>query len=256
MRRRSRATVGVLALALLATVMGLASAATRPTGSDPAVDRWARWPYRVACSQLTFDPVRAFSRPTRAERGSGSAERALRRFLGTAAAAEAPKHDWRLLAKTARLAEFGHGRLESEGGLSWLGLTRRGEGWVDSNLRRCLPRTIRHGIAATDWVLREGEPPDPAAERIAIGVHEMGCAGARDPLPHVVRPADVRYGRKAVVITVWVRPPEGPHTCPSNPVGWLGVKLPGPLGGRALFDGATYPPRRVQPGEDPRRLPR
>jgi hypothetical protein len=256
MRGRIGATVAVLTVVLLATLAGLAGAVTEPVGPDPVVKRWAKWPYRVACSRLTFDPVKAFSRPTRAESGSGQAELALRGFLRAPAAAEIPKDHWRLLAKTATRAEFGHGRLEGEEGVSVLGLTRQGDEWVTDEPRRCRPRTIRDGIMALDWALPATPLPDPSADFVVIGIHEWACTGSRNPIPHVIRPPYVRYGKKSVAIAVWVRPPEGPQTCPGNPIGWLRVKLPGPLGARALYDRATYPPRAVQPGEDPRRLPR
>ncbi|HYP56216.1 MAG TPA: hypothetical protein VEQ41_07965 [Solirubrobacterales bacterium] len=246
--------VALLAFALLgATVVGIAGAETPASGPDPVVTRWAKWPYRVGCATLTFDPVRAFSRPTRAERGSGAAEAALRDFLVSADAAGIPRHDWRLLARTAERAEFGRGRLESDEGLSWLGLARTGAGWVVDGPWSCRPRTIRDGIPAADWVLPEAPLPDPSARSVVLGVHERACTGARDPVPHLMKP-HIRYGEKAIVVTLWVRPPDGPNTCPGNPIGWLRLKLPGRLGNRALYDGGTYPPRPVQPGEDPRRL--
>lgn len=103
------------------------------------------------------------------------------------------------------------------------------------------------------WVLdTEKPPPKPKSKFVAVAVHEMACAGGRNPLPHLGRP-EVRYGKRAVVITLRIDPPDGAQLCPSNPVGHLEVRLPGALGKRKLYDGADEPPRKVKYGEDPKR---
>jgi len=175
----------------------------------------------------------------------------LRRYLGTATASGLPKHHWRLVASTPDQAEFVHGRLEGENGLRWLGLERVGGGWKVLGPFECFPSTLRDGNPATEWTLYPGAPaPDPSAESIVVGIHEQACTGGRNPISHLERPY-VRYRKRTVLVMFWVEPLEGPHTCPGNPVGKFRLKLPGPLGNRRLLDGATYPPRRVEPGEDP-----
>lgn len=198
--------------------------------------------------------MKAFSTDARAERGSGAAEAALRRFLARSAATDIPKHHWRLVVKAGDRVEFVWGRLESEEGLLWLGFEKRGDGWGPEGPFQCVPSTFRSGNPATQWTLYPGLPaPDPFAESIVVAIHEQACTGGRDPIPHLERPY-VHYGKKAILVTFWVERLEGPHTCPGNPVGRFLLKLPGPIGDRKLFDGETYPPRPVEPEEDPRNL--
>lgn len=104
------------------------------------------------------------------------------------------------------------------------------------------------------WTLYPEEPPPgPSSRSIVIAVHEPWCSSGRNPLPYL-GPPEVRYSEKAVVIVLWIDPPDG-GLCPGNPLGRLVVRLPGPLGSRQLYDGGSEPPRKVKPGEDPRRLP-
>jgi hypothetical protein len=121
---------------------------------------------------------------------------------------------------------------------------------------RCTPPSASHeGFRRISWVLDPEEPvPGPAARSVVVAVHEMNCAGGRNPIPYLQRP-EVRYLEQTVVITFWIEVIDGPATCPSNPVGRLKVKLPGPLGARQLYDGSTDPPRKVEPGEAPSPLP-
>ncbi|MDQ3724301.1 MAG: hypothetical protein M3335_00175 [Actinomycetota bacterium] len=116
----------------------------------------------------------------------------------------------------------------------------------------CAPPPVSHeGFRPIHWVLDPDEPtPGPASRSIVVNVHELACAGGRNPIPYLQRP-EVRYLEKAVVITLWIEEIGGPATCPANPTGRLQVKLPGPLGARQLYDGSTDPPRKVEPGEDP-----
>lgn len=124
-------------------------------------------------------------------------------------------------------------------------------------VRNCAPPpSVSHeGFRPIKWVLDPDEPlPVPASQSISVAVHELACTGGRNPIPYLQRP-EVRYLKEAVVITLWIEVLEGPATCPGNPIGRLEVKLPGPLGTRQLYDGSADPPRKVEPGEDPRGLP-
>jgi hypothetical protein len=124
--------------------------------------------------------------------------------------------------------------------------------WLRPTLVECPEE--HEGASPIPWRLYPEEPPpDPVARSILVAVHERGCASARNPIPHLDDP-EVKYLRRAVVIKLWIHPPEGPQFCPSNPIGRLRVDLPGPLGPRKLYDGSSDPPRQVKPGEDARRL--
>ena len=122
----------------------------------------------------------------------------------------------------------------------------------------CPPPTASHeGFRPIKWVLHPDEPaPRPASRSVVVAVHEMACTGGRDPIPYLQRP-EVSYLKKTVVVTLWIEELGGGiHSCPANPIGRLRVKLPDPLGARQLYDGSSDPPRKVEPGEDPRRSPR
>ncbi|HEU4739850.1 MAG TPA: hypothetical protein VFS54_12335 [Solirubrobacterales bacterium] len=115
------------------------------------------------------------------------------------------------------------------------------------------PEDAPEELRPVQWVLdTDKPPPKPKSKFVAVAVHEMGCASGRNPLPHLDKP-EVRYGKRGVVITLRIDPPDGAQLCPSNPVGHLRVRLPGPLGKRKLYDGADEPPRKVEYGEDPQR---
>jgi hypothetical protein len=47
-------------------------------------------------------------------------------------------------------------------------------------------------------------------------------------------------------VAMFVRPLDGPATCPSNPPTPYTLRLDGPLGDRTLADGGTMPPRPVR----------
>ncbi len=241
---------GFLAVACALTLAAVAATALGTVRPDPAIERWPSWPHRVGCSDRTVDPVAAFSKAPSAERGKGAPEAALRDFVATADGV--PKRGWRLLVKTDDRAEFVHGRLD--GNLIWLGLDLRSYTWIGSGPQRCEPRSFREGNPAQQWFLYPGLPaPEPSTKSVVVAIHELACAGGRDPVRNLERPYYVRYGKRAIVVAFWTKPlGDGIHSCPANPIGRFELKLPGPLGDRKLFDGSTYPPRRVKPGEDPR----
>jgi hypothetical protein len=127
-----------------------------------------------------------------------------------------------------------------------------GVDWLRRTLVEC--PDDHEGTWPLPWTLYPEEPPPgPDARSILVAVHEQACASARNPIPHLDDP-EVKYLKRAVVIELWIHPPEGAQLCPGNPIGRLRVHLPGPLGERKLYDGSSDPPRRVKPGEDPRRL--
>lgn len=135
-----------------------------------------------------------------------------------------------------------------------VGASERSRPAVKSCSAPDLPGTPPEGTVAIGWTLYPEEPPPgPDSRSVVIAVHENWCTGSRNPIPHL-EPPEVRYLKRAVLITLWIHPPEGPRTCPGNPIAKLRVRLPGPLGTRQLYDGVTTPPRKVEPGENPRRL--
>lgn len=126
--------------------------------------------------------------------------------------------------------------------------------WLRPAVTRCDARPNHEGAVPISWVLHPEEPaPGPTSKSVVVAVQEGACASGRNPIPFLDKP-EVDYLKRAVVIRLWIHPPEGINTCQGNPIGRLEVDLPGPLGKRRLFDGASDPPRRVKPGEDLRDL--
>src|SRR3954447_6304234 len=130
---------------ILVALMVLASGAAALVGQekiggpDPATVEWPEWPHQVSCG-VPFDPVSAFSGPTKAERGSSPAEKALRRFLARNILSWVPKHNWRLVAEAHGFAEFAAGRLRN--GPEWTTFRRiRGRWKWQSYSGGCLPKS-------------------------------------------------------------------------------------------------------------------
>jgi hypothetical protein len=234
----------------IAVVIGLAWAGTAQgwsvefaNGPDPAVSRWQSWPYPTGCLGVTFDPVAAFSGPTEAEKGSGGAELALRKYLDEGLYPQVPTRFWRLVASTDTRAYFASGRLEQ--GLFWLAF-----GLFDGQWRRvgdldeCRARTVREGSVAINWSLPGGQGLGPGSRRIEVKLHSRaGCDGGRS-LNAAAEPEFRQDGRR-LVLTIWLEPlPPGVYTCEKRIEPPLRLKLPGRLGKRRLWDGSYYPPRR------------
>jgi len=126
--------------------------------------------------------------------------------------------------------------------------------WLRAGITKCDAEPKHEGAVPIRWVLYPGEPlPGPNSNKVVVAVHELSCAGGRNPIPFLDKP-EVDFLKRAVVIRLWIHPPEGANTCQGNPIGRLEVDLPHRLGERKLFDGSSNPPRRVKPGEDPIRF--
>ena len=240
----------LLAGAILAVLLTAPAPAdvsiTYPTGPDPAVSEWPRWPYPVTCGGLAFDPVASFGGATEAEKGSGGPELALRRYLEVAAAeAPVPKSYWRLVAATETRAEFAEGRLEQ--GPLWFSFElSEGEWRPTAPLGYCVPRTIREGRTAARWTLAEDQVLGKNTRRLRIVPSGSGCNGGRSVDAMVEKPVFSQTGKR-LVMTIWLEPlPPGAYTCQALIEPPLTVKLPGRRGDRRLFDGRTYPPRLRQ----------
>jgi hypothetical protein len=216
-------------------------------GPDPAVARWPSWPYPVACQSAVFDPVPIFGGPTDAENGSGGPELALRRYLDEGLYAQLPTRFWRLISSSPTHAAFASGRLEL--GLFVLGFDLVGGQWQHSGApEECRARTIRDGNMAIRW--DPAEHPKPGAKQIRVWLSGGRCGGHTGGDNAAAEPPEVRRVGGRLVITIWQEPlrpppPAGVLGCKKKREGPLIVRLPGRLGRRQLWDGSTYPPRRV-----------
>jgi hypothetical protein len=106
-------------------------------------------------------------------------------------------------------------------------------------------RRVRDGVAASPWRLRPGTLVTPERRVFRILVAEMGCAGGQPATGRVEEPLVIRE-RTRLQVAIFVRPLDGPATCPTNPPTPYTLRLDRPLGNRTLADGGTVPPRPVR----------
>lgn len=98
-------------------------------------------------------------------------------------------------------------------------------------------------VGPASWWLNPRAPaPTAASTTIQALVHEQGCASGKSPEgrvePPVIEPADA-----AVTITFEIRRMPGTQDCQGNPSFGVTIKLPEPLGTRAILDGGETPSR-------------
>jgi hypothetical protein len=105
-------------------------------------------------------------------------------------------------------------------------------------------RRTRDGLSASSWRLRPGTLVTPERRVFRILVTERSCASGRPATGRIDEPLVIRE-RHRVQVAIFVRPLEGPSTCPSNPETPYTLRLDRPLGHRTPADGGTIPPRRV-----------
>lgn len=241
MKRTAAGIVVVISLVCAGTAQGWG--VRYANGPDPAVSRWPSWPHPAGCLGVTFDPVAVFSGPTEAEKGTGGAELALRRYIDEGLYPQTPTRFWRLVSNDGSRAFFASGLLKQ--GLFWLSFQLVDGQWrLAGELDECRARTVRDSSVAVRWDLvpEQGLTADAKRVRVKLTGGE-GCNGGRS-LNEAADPEFRRFGRK-LVLTVWVDPlPPGVYTCEKRREPPLAVKLPGRLGKRQLWDGSVYPPRR------------
>ncbi len=168
--------------------------------------------------------------------------------LQQAGAADA---EWIVLAKeTAGGTEellLGLGRWDPEKGPidgQYVVLDRTEDGWSAGGWGDCnLAPVLRGGVI---WAEISATPvdPDAASSTVAVEVRERECTSGRDPLPFLHEPTVIEADETVTVY--WTSDaPHGGQTCQGNPPVRMVVELDEPLGSRALFDGSTWPPKRV-----------
>jgi hypothetical protein len=231
---------GALALACIAPPS--AFAASPPSGPDPAVLEWPRWPYQATCGYLAFDPVSVFSGPTEAELGSSPPETALRAFLERREIPWVKPRFWRLVAEDETTAEFVHGRLVR--GLEWVAFELQDGKWkFVSYSSNCHPTSIVGRGTVVTWDLAPQEKPlRKWVRRVRVNLGPGNCSGGRSQNKRA-RPVFQPLGNK-LLMTIRLTPlPPGVYTCPGLVEPPLTVRLPRRMRLSRLLDGGTYPPR-------------
>jgi hypothetical protein len=102
------------------------------------------------------------------------------------------------------------------------------------------------GGEAEWWVDPADLPIEPDTIVVQGLLNEWACTGGRSPEGRIVGP-DVIYTPSKIIVTFYVRPLEGPQTCPSNPTHPVEITLTEPLGDRTLIDGRSGRDATVDP---------
>jgi hypothetical protein len=95
---------------------------------------------------------------------------------------------------------------------------------------------------ASWWIDPRAAALTPASTDVHAIVLEQSCASGDTPEGRVEQPA-IELTDTTVTVTYAIRRKVDGQDCPSNPPFAVGLKLPEPLGKRALLDGSELPPR-------------
>lgn len=227
-------TLTAALLAVAAAGAGAAAARHLPFG-DPAL------PERVTCGYGGF-PLDALRGPKGVERRRGRPYDALRRWIRQEQlfGPDLPIRGFRVLRRAPREVVFAAGHPPRMGAVV-VELSRRLQ-WKAVAYGECrrLEPVDERGRAAV-WRLDRGSPkPSPESTEIPVLVTEQDCASGEPATGRIAEPR-VHVGARRVVVSIFVRPGDGAETCPSNPPTPYVLRLPEPLGNRALLDGGRIP---------------
>ena len=220
----------------------LASASSPPPGSDPVIGEWPNWPYGVSCGGPAFNPATLFSGPAEAENGPLASEAALRQIVADPALAwlGLPAAGWRLASESGSEAVFIGGQVGPT--LQRVSLELIDGIWKLAGNGTCTLTSALQGLWIVDWGLTTEQPAlNENTKRLRISISGGPCNSG---MPfHPRKPVFRQLGMRLLMTLSIVPPSPGVHTCQGSLQPPLTVELPGRLGQRKLFDGATYPPR-------------
>jgi hypothetical protein len=132
---------------------------------------------------------------------------------------------------------------EAEGSWHYVTVGREGDAWDVDGWGGCaLQPDVGRGFGIASFRVAPDVELDPAAAEIPVLVTERACNSGQDARGRIVV-ASIEEDDERVTVTLAVRPRGGAQTCPSNPETPFVLELQEPLGGRALFDGSSVPPR-------------
>lgn len=120
---------------------------------------------------------------------------------------------------------------------------RVGDRPTPDTLEECRPEVVIGRRIPAMWEL--AVEPSPGDTRLIVMAVEMACSSGRKLTPDNTQ-LDVEYTEDAISIVVTGDPIRGGN-CVDNPPSRLTVELDEPVGERALFDAAVYPPERRYP---------
>jgi hypothetical protein len=155
--------------------------------------------------------------------------------------------EWRVLRDNGEALTIGLGRWTDQGPVGdeayVLELEREGDSWTPAGWAECrLSPVLREGLA---WAEVTGYRGDAQATTVTVEVHERECTSGRDPSSFLHEPFVVENAESVTIY--WTSdPPSCDQNCQGNPSVERAVELTEPLGHRTVFDGSSYPPRRLR----------
>lgn len=151
-----------------------------------------------------------------------------------------PRDGWVRVAQLADKVQFVAPNIAQDG---WVvvGVALRNGRWELDLKGDCQPEVVLPvGVGRAEWRLDPAFPRPAAGDRqIHVLINERACASGQSPEGRVLPPI-IGSSQTAVTIAVLVTTIGG--DCPGNPDFAMAIDLPEPLGGRALLDGAVFPP--------------
>ena len=147
---------------------------------------------------------------------------------------------WRMLARSEREVLFGHGVPPQLVTLA-MRRGRRGETWSSVVVTTGKPlRSVRDGVRASGWRLDPAREPTPGDTALRILVTEQSRSGGERADGRLLAP-DLHDGSDELVLTMYVTPRPGVQQPASAILETPArVRLPQPVAGRQVSDGAIY----------------
>lgn len=230
-----------LVLVPLAAVLAACQLLVPPTAVDPE-----RATTHVSCGHGAAFSLEVLDQPPNAELADDPAAAALRRHLAEPGIefASLPDSGWREATRSFGSVTWIAEDPSSPG--SWHQVTASDEGgeWRVTGWGGCsMQPDVGVGLGLASFRVAPNEELTPETVEIDVLVTERACNSGEDARGRIVAPA-ILPGADTITVIFAVRPRLGvAQTCPSNPETPFLLRLPEPLGDRALLDGSAVPPR-------------
>lgn len=225
-------------LALIASGCG-PSATPSPNQDAPALDR-------VTCGRdLPSFPRAVLNQP--GGMGPGEDQPAailhatLRESAGLSPGEGLPREGWIRVAETDDVVLF----VAPSEGTTWsmVKVEVRDGIWGTDSYGQChLQPELPAGVNLAVFRVAPDVALTPESTEVEVLVTELPCNSGQDARGRI-RPFRITPAADSVTVTFSVVPRPGNHDCQGNPETPFTLTLPEPLGGRALLDGSSVPPR-------------
>lgn len=153
--------------------------------------------------------------------------------------------DWFVLARDGHAAAVATGPWSATGpgkGAQVVYLDHEGAGWKATGWGDCkLSPWLPDG---EQWVKINGVSAGRDTREPTLQVNEMECTSGRDPRPYLRKPTILETGDR-VTVSWTSAAPKGVNNCIGSMPVPATVQLSEPLGDRVLYDGSSWPARRV-----------